>query len=320
MDLSDIEPEAGGQTGGPEQDEEDIAREIGRLKKQLNAVILVHNYQRSGVQDVGDFLGDSLGLARQAASTDADVIVFCGVYFMAETAYMLSPEKKVILPDLNAGCPLADMAEACDVAEMKKKYPGAEVVCYVNSSAEVKAVSDYCCTSSNAVEVVKAVGSDQVIFIPDKNLGSYVAERVDKEVITWNGFCVTHECIGVEDIEARLKEHPRAEVIAHPECRPEVQAVSQHICSTSKMSEAARNSEAVEFIVATESGMLYPLRKAVPGKSFYAPVKDPLCPNMKLITLPKVLKALRGMGPEVTVPEDIRVRALGAVERMLSLG
>ncbi|MBN2168764.1 MAG: quinolinate synthase NadA [Actinobacteria bacterium] len=320
MDLSDIEPETGGKAGGPEQDAENIVREIGRLKKEFNAVILVHNYQRPEVQDIGDFLGDSLGLARQAASTDADVIVFCGVYFMAETAYMLSPEKKVILPDLDAGCPLADMVEAEDVLELRSKYPDAEVVCYVNSSAEVKAVSDYCCTSSNAVEVANAVESDRVIFVPDKNLGAYVAERVNKEIIAWNGFCATHERIEVEDIEARLEEHPRAEVIAHPECRSEVQDMADHICSTSRMSQAAADSEAREFIVATETGMLYPLRKELPDKSFYAPVKEPLCPNMKLITLPKVLKAMRAAGPEVRVPEDIRVKALRAVERMLSLG
>jgi quinolinate synthase len=301
-------------------DEAAVAEQVLKMKDERNAVILVHNYQRPEVQDIADFTGDSLGLSREAARTDAEIIVFCGVHFMAETAYILSPDKTVLLPEMRAGCPMADMADAADVARAKEEHPAAVVVSYVNTSAAVKAVSDYCCTSANAPQIVASVDGDEVLFVPDRNLAAYVAARVDKKIIPWNGFCPTHEKISAQHIKDALVEHPGAEVIAHPECREEVLALADHIRSTSGMLAAALESSASDFIVATESGMLYPLSNAAPEKNFYSPVEEPLCPNMKLTTLSKVLWALQTLEPMVTVPEEIRVRALGAVERMLALG
>ncbi|MHB8894205.1 MAG: quinolinate synthase NadA [Candidatus Geothermincolia bacterium] len=301
-------------------DEEAVAEQVLKIKEERNAVILVHNYQRPEVQDIADFTGDSLGLSREAARTDADVIVFCGVHFMAETAYILSPDKIVLLPEPGAGCPMADMADAPDVVAAKEANPGAVVVSYVNTSAAVKAVSDYCCTSANAPEIVSSVEGDRVLFVPDRNLAAYVASRVDKEIIPWNGFCPTHQNITAAHIRKAREEHPAAEVIAHPECRTEVLELADHVRSTSGMLSAALESSSEEFIVATESGMLYPLSKAVPDKRFFWPDVEPICPNMKLTTLSKVLWALQTLEPRVTVPEDIRVRALRSVERMLALG
>jgi quinolinate synthase len=297
-----------------------IAEQVLKVKRERNAVILVHNYQRPEVQDIADFTGDSLGLSREAARTEADVIVFCGVHFMAETAYILSPHKVVLLPEVRAGCPMADMATAQDVLKAREEHPRAVVVSYVNTSAAVKAVSDYCCTSANAAQVVQAVEGDEILFFPDRNLARYAAAQVDKRVIPWNGFCPTHEYITAEQVMQALGEHPEAEVIAHPECRPEVLAIAHHVRSTSGMLNAAVASSAEEFIVATESGMIYPLSKAAPEKKFYTLPEEPLCPNMKLTTLSKVLWALQTLEPSVTVPKDIRVRALQAVERMLALG
>jgi quinolinate synthase len=251
-------------------DEAAIAEQVIKMKEERNAVILVHNYQRPEVQDIADFTGDSLGLSREAARTEAEVIVFCGVHFMAETAFILSPDKTVLLPEMRAGCPMADMADAADVARARDENPDAMVVSYVNTSAAVKAVSDYCCTSANAVQVTRAVASDRVLFVPDKNLAAYVASQVDKEIIAWGGFCPTHENITAQHIELAKIEHP--------------------------------------------------LANAAPEKSFFSPAAEPLCPNMKLTTLSKVLWALQTLEPRVTVPEEIRVRALGAVERMLALG
>jgi quinolinate synthase len=301
-------------------DEAAVAEQVLKIKEERNAVILVHNYQRPEVQDIADFTGDSLGLSREAARTEADVIVFCGVHFMAETAFILSPDKIVLLPEMHAGCPMADMADAADVVRVKMENPDAVVVSYVNTSAAVKAVSDYCCTSANAPEIVRSVAGDRVLFVPDRNLAAYVASQVDKEIIPWDGFCPTHERITAEHILQAREEHPAAEVIAHPECRTEVLEIADHIRSTSGMFKAAAESSAEEFIVATESGLLYPLSNALPEKRFYSPAEEPLCPNMKLTTLSKVLWALQTLEPRVTVPEEIRVRALGAVERMLALG
>lgn len=297
-----------------------VAEQVLKIKEERNAVILVHNYQRPEVQDIADFTGDSLGLSREAARTDAEIIVFCGVHFMAETAYILSPDRIVLLPELAAGCPMADMADAADVVRAKEANPDAVVVSYVNTSAAVKAVSDYCCTSANAPEIVRSVEGDRVLFVPDKNLAAYVASKVDKEIIPWSGFCPTHENITADHIRRAREEHPAAEVIAHPECRPEVVALADHVRSTSGMLSAALESSAPEFIVATESGMLYPLSNAAPEKRFFSPAVEPLCPNMKLTTLSKVLWALQTLEPRVTVPEEIRLRALGSVERMLALG
>lgn len=301
-------------------DDQAIAEQVLKIKRDRNAVILAHNYQRPEVQEIADFTGDSLGLSREAARTDADVIVFCGVHFMAETAFILSPGRIVLLPDTRAGCPMADMATERDVVEERRRHPGAEVVSYVNTSAAVKAVSDYCCTSANALQVVNAVQSDEVIFTPDRNLAAYVAARTDKKIIPWNGFCPTHEEITAGQVERARLEHPGAEVMAHPECRPEVLALADHIKSTSQMLDVAASSESKEFVVATESYMVYPLRKAAPDKEFHALPGEPLCPNMKLITLSKVLCALQTLEPRVTVPEETRARAMRAVERMLLIG
>lgn len=301
-------------------DDLEIAEQVLKVKRERNAVILVHNYQRPEVQDIGDFTGDSLGLSREAASTEAEVILFCGVHFMAETAYILSPHKIVLLPEMRAGCPMADMASSPDILKAKEEHPRALVVSYVNTSAAVKAESDYCCTSANAARVCEAVDGDEILFVPDRNLAAYVASLVDKRIIPWNGFCPTHEFITVEQVMRALEEHPGAEVIAHPECRQEVLAVAHHVRSTSGMLNAVVTSAADEFIVATESGMLYPLSNAAPGKKFHTLLEEPLCPNMKLTTLSKVLWALQTLEPRVTVPEDIRVRALRSVERMLALG
>lgn len=299
-------------------DEQVLVERIMALKEKRNAVILAHNYQRPEVQDIGDFVGDSLGLARQAAETDAEVIVFCGVHFMAETASILCPGKTVLLPDIHAGCPMADMADARNVRRMKEQNPRAAVVSYVNTTAAVKAVSDYCCTSSNAVEVVRRVDAQEIIFVPDRNLARYVEERVeDKVFFPWNGYCHVHQGIRAEHILKALEEHPGARVIAHPECTGEVLALADHISSTSGMVDAAHTSDAEEFVIATEAGMIHPLSKALPHKRFHPPTVEPLCPNMKLITLSKVLKSLATLAPRVDVPEGIRAGALRAVERML---
>ena len=299
---------------------EELKKRILELKERRRAVILVHNYQRPEVQDIADFTGDSLGLAQKAAQTDAEVIVFCGVHFMAETASILNPDKVVLLPDLEAGCPMADMADAASVLEFRREHPRAAVVAYVNTTAEVKAVSDYCCTSSNAVKVVRAVQEEEIIFLPDRNLARYVASQLEgKRIIPWDGYCPVHQEITAEQVREALRAHPGAEVIAHPECTREVIELAHHVRSTSGMVEAARNSPAREFVVATEEGMLYPLSRALPDKTFHKPVGEHICPNMKLITLSKVLRSLETLEPRVEVPRETRERALTAVERMLRL-
>lgn len=320
MTHHDIQAEKTGPVPELLLDDAALAARIARLKEERNAVILAHNYQRPEVQDVADITGDSLGLSREAARTAADVIVFCGVHFMAETAFMLSPAKTVLLPEMEAGCPMADMVDSTEVARLKAEHPRAVVVSYVNTTAAVKAESDYCCTSANAPEVVAAVDSDEVLFLPDRNLGAWVAGQVDKRVILMDGYCPTHDRITAEHVLLSKELHPRAEVIAHPECRSEVLELADHVRSTSGMLDAARDSGAGEFIVATESGMIHPLSKAAPDKKFYPPEPEPVCPNMKLITLSKVLWSLETMAPVVRVPEDIRLRGLEAVERMLALG
>jgi quinolinate synthase len=302
-------------------DREELVERITALKLERNAVILAHNYQRPEVQDIGDFVGDSLGLAQRAAETEADIIIFCGVHFMAETASILNPHKIVLLPDIEAGCPMADMVDPEGLREERERHPDAAVVAYVNTTAAVKAGSDYCCTSANAVELVKAIDDEEIIFIPDGNLARYVASKVEgKTIFPWRGFCHVHQGISADHIKEALKEHPNAEVVAHPECTTEVIDMADHVRSTSGMVQAARDSQAKEFIMATESGMLHPLSKAVPDKAFFAPANQPLCPNMKLITLSKVLRSLESLEPRVEVPEEIRVRALVTVERMLELG
>ncbi|RJQ52649.1 MAG: quinolinate synthase NadA [Actinobacteria bacterium] len=297
-----------------------ITNEIERLRVQRDAVILAHNYQRPEIQDIADFVGDSLGLSRRAAETDAEVIVFCGVHFMAETASILSPGKTVILPDLAAGCPMADMITAGGLREMKKEHPGLPVVCYVNSSAEVKAESDVCCTSANAESVALAVDGDELIMVPDRNLAAHVASRTGKRVIPWQGFCPTHERIAAGQILSLKEAHPSAVFVAHPECRPEVLALADEITSTSGMYRYVSETGASEVILGTEVGIGYGLSRENPGKRLYFPSDDTVCPNMKRITLEKVAASLRDLGPVVSVPERIRNRALKAVERMVEVG
>ncbi|MDD4179378.1 MAG: quinolinate synthase NadA [Candidatus Margulisbacteria bacterium] len=299
-----------------------LADKINKLRKERKAVILAHNYQRPEVQDIADYVGDSLGLSIQAAKTKADVIVFCGVHFMAETAAIISPNKKVFMPDPNAGCPMAEMIDVPRLLNLKAGYPKAKVVCYVNSSAEIKAESDICCTSANAVKIVQSIkDADEIIFVPDKYLGSYVASKVkDKKVILWQGFCPTHANILPEHILAAKKLHPQAKVIVHPECRPETIALADAALSTEGMLKFARETGAKEIIVGTETGMIYRLQKENPGKSFYPVFDRAICPNMKLTTLEKILWSLEDLKTEVKVPKEIADRARSAIEKMLAVG
>ncbi len=294
--------------------------EIRELAREKQAVILAHNYQRPEVQDVADILGDSLWLSRQAAATDARMIVFCGVHFMAETAAILAPDRPVILPEPQAGCPMADMVDVEGLERLKAAHPQAAVVSYVNTTAAVKAVSDICCTSANAVRVVETIPRDQeIIFTPDRNLGAWVAKQTGREMILWPGFCPTHELIEVEDVERARAAHPGAKVVVHPEARSEVAAVADAVESTSGMIRFCREDPAEEFIVGTETGMIYRLSQDVPGKRFYPVTKMAVCPNMKLTTLEKVRDALRAEGPVVSVAPEVRQQALQAVLRMIEV-
>jgi quinolinate synthase len=297
---------------------EELLQKIAALKKSRNAVILVHNYQLGEVQDIADFVGDSLELSQKAAKTNADVIVFCGVHFMAETASILCPDKVVLLPDIHAGCPMANMITASALRETKKQHPGAKVVCYVNTPAAVKAESDICCTSANAVEIVRKFPvSQEIIFVPDQYLGSWVESQLGREMILWPGFCPTHARIIAQDIIRLRKEYPKAKVIAHPECRPEVKAVADFVLSTGGMMKFARETSAREIIVGTEIGLLYRLRKENPDKKFIPVTEQAVCPRMKLTTLESVLASLENMTHQVKVPERIRIKAKLAVDRML---
>jgi quinolinate synthase len=300
-----------------ENKDADLVGKISVLKKKRNAVILVHNYQLGEVQDIADFVGDSLELSQNAAKTAADVIVFCGVHFMAETASILCPDKVVLLPDINAGCPMANMITAQRLRAKRKEHPQAVVVCYVNSSAEVKAESDICCTSANAVEVVESLGARDILFIPDQYLGHYVSARTGKKMILWPGFCPTHVRIKPERIKELRQEYPQARVVVHPECTPDVIALADEVASTSGMCRYARRDDVKEMVVGTEVGLIHRLRKENPGKRFIPVSEQAICPNMKLITLEKVLWSLEEMSPEVKVPHEIRVRAIAAVDRML---
>lgn len=297
----------------------DLPHRIQDLKRRRNAVILVHNYQRSEVQDIGDFIGDSLELSRQAAEAPADVIVFCGVHFMAETASILCPDKVVLLPNIGAGCPMADMINAEELIKLKQKSPSARVVCYVNSTAEVKAESDICCTSANAVRVVQSLGEGEIIFVPDQFLGKYVESKLNRDMILWPGYCPTHVKIKPDDILQLKEQHPGSISLVHPECRPEVTAVADEVLSTGGMIRFVKQSEAEIFIIGTEREIIYRLQKENPGKKFIHASPKAVCPNMKKITLQHVLSSLEELKPEVKVPEDIRLKARKAVDRMLSI-
>ncbi|HEX79323.1 MAG TPA: quinolinate synthase NadA [Dehalococcoidia bacterium] len=296
-----------------------MADKIQSLKRERRAVILAHNYQLGEVQDIADFVGDSLELSQIAAESKAEVIIFCGVRFMAETASILCPDKKVLLPEASAGCPMADMATAKEMRRKKKELPQAVVVCYVNSTAEVKAESDICCTSANAVEVARSLDNEQVIFVPDRFLGHYVSTKVKKQFFLWNGFCPTHVRISPEDIMRLKNEYPEAKVVVHPECRPEVISLADEALSTGGMCRYARRDDVEQMVVGTEIGMLYRLKKENPQKRFILASEQAICPDMKLITLEKVLHSLETMSPEVRVPDDIRRRAKVAVDRMLEV-
>lgn len=324
-------------------DIEAVREEILKLKKERNALILSHNYQRDEVQDIADFVGDSLELSRVAAAKECDVIVFCGVHFMAESASILSPQKTVLLPESDAMCPMASMVEVgaprqvmkafagyetqptflfsheFTLRDMKARYPGVPVVAYVNTTAAVKAESDICCTSANVVKVVESLPDAKVICIPDKNLSAWAAKNTNKEIIAWDGFCHVHDRITKIDVLKAREAHPGALLMAHPECRLEVLELADHVTSTSGMLRFAHSSEAKEFIVGTEVGLMHRMRNENPGKVFYPLRKDMICPNMKRTTLASVLAALKDMKNIIKVPEDIRIPAKRALDRMLEI-
>jgi quinolinate synthase len=293
---------------------------IKQLKKNRNAIILAHNYQRADVQDAADFVGDSFGLSQKAVASGADVIVFCGVDFMAESAAILNPEKTVLMPELNAQCPMAAMITPELLRQEKEKYPDAAVVCYVNTPASVKAESDICCTSSNAIKVVDSLEEKDIIFVPDKNLALYVAAHTKKKIIPWNGYCPTHHLILAGDILLEKEEHPEAEVLVHPECRQDVISLADKVLSTEGMLKYARLSASKEFIVGTEIGLLHRLSKENPDKTFIPATSYAVCPNMKMLTLQSIIRALERNEHVIKIPENIRIKAKLALDRMLDVG
>ncbi len=295
----------------------DYKEKIKELKNEKNAVILVHNYQRGEVQNIADYLGDSLDLSRKANSTDAEMIVFSGVRFMAETAKILSPEKKVIMPREEAGCPMANMITPDDVLNLRKKHPNAKVVSYINTNADIKAVTDVCCTSANAVKVVKNIDADEIIFIPDKNLGSYVKRFVDKKIILWDGFCYVHDRISKEEVLSAKGKFPEALLLVHPECSPEVIDIADKVLSTSGMIDFAKKSSAKSFLIGTEEGILYRLKKENPEKEFLRAGKAIICSDMKLTRQEDVYLALKEEKYEITLPNDIIKASRKALEEML---
>ena len=297
-----------------------LKAEIRDLLKRRNAILLAHNYQRDEVQEIADITGDSLGLSQEAAKTAADVIVFCGVHFMAESASILSPGKTVLLPREDAGCPMADMITGPDLAAYRKGHPDAVVVTYVNSTAGVKALSDVCCTSGNAVNVVRSIPAGKEIFmVPDRNLAHYVRKISGRPLTWWDGYCPTHERLTVAAVVKAKEAHPEALLVVHPECPPEVVEMADAVLSTAGMYGYCRRSPAKEFIVGTEMGILYRLRKENPGKRFHIASRTLICPNMKLTTLEDVRDSLASMSPVIRVPEDIRVRAKAALDAMLAV-
>ena len=300
--------------------ESGLTDKIMNLKEKRNAVILAHNYQLGEIQDIADFVGDSLELSQNAAKTDASVIVFCGVHFMAETASILCPDKTVLLPDINAGCPMANMISDEELRKEKRKHRKATVVCYINSTAAVKAESDVCCTSANAVKVIESLNAKEILFIPDQYLGHYISTKTGKKMIFWPGFCPTHARILPEHIARLRREYPEAKIVVHPECKPGVIALADEVLSTGGMIRFARSEDFREMVVGTEIGIIYRLRKENPGKRFIPVSEQAVCPNMKLITLEKVLWSLEEMAPEIKVPEKIRLKAKEAVDKMLEVG
>jgi quinolinate synthase len=296
-----------------------IHDEILRLKEDRHAIILAHNYQIADVQDIADLTGDSLELSRAAATMDGNVIVFCGVDFMAETAAIISPEKTVLLPAQDACCPMADMITADELKLVKSRHPEAAVVCYVNTTAEVKAESDICCTSSNAVKVVNSLQEDKVIFVPDRNLGLYTQRFTHKEILPWEGFCTVHDRITPDHMRKAHDLHPEAVILVHPECRPEVIDLADHVASTSGIIRYVCNSSEKEFIIGTEVGILHRLIRECPTKKCYPLSQAAICTNMKKTDLIKVRNSLIALQPRITVPEEVAHRARRAIERMLAV-
>ncbi len=300
-------------------EDQDLIERINELKEQKNAVILVHNYQRPEIYKVADYIGDSYGLSKKATQTTANIIVFCGVDFMAESAYILNPKKTVLIPTKMANCPMAAMVDVEGLRELKAKHSKAAVVSYVNTTAEVKAESDICCTSSNAVKVVNSLEEDEVIFVPDSNLASYVKRHTNKKIILWKGWCYVHRKFSPEGLRQAKTLHVDAKVLVHPECIPEVVDLADEICSTTGMINYVKQSQDKKFIIATEIGMLERLKRMFPEKIFFQAPPGGTCIQMKKITLPLVLEALEKEQFKVTVPEDIRVRAKNALDRMLNV-
>ncbi len=303
----------------------DLFAAIRELKKDLNAIILAHYYQDSDIQDIADYIGDSLGLSQKAASTNADVIVFAGVHFMAETAKILNPDKLVLLPDLEAGCSLADSCTPKEFKAFKEAHPGHLVISYINCTAEIKAMSDIICTSSNAVKIVNQIPQDQpIIFAPDRNLGRYVAEQTGRDLVLWQGSCIVHETFSEKKIVQLQMQHPEAEIIAHPECEPAVLNHAKYIGSTTALLKYSQQSQSSTFIIATEPGIIHQMEKAAPDKKFIpAPAMNNCacneCPYMRLNTLEKLYLAMKNKKPEITLAEDIRIAALKPIQRMLEM-
>ncbi|SNT01759.1 quinolinate synthetase [Anaerovirgula multivorans] len=300
--------------------DQEMIQEINQLRREKKAVILAHNYQVPEIQDIADVVGDSLKLSQEAAKTNADIIVLSGVHFMAESVKILSPDRKVLLPVYDAGCPMADMIDVEKLRKFKEENPNVPVVCYVNSSAEVKAESDICCTSSNALKVVKSVHSDKVLFIPDKNLGDYIDRQLpEKQVISWQGFCITHHRVKTTEIDAVRQQHPEASILVHPECAPEIVEKADFIGSTSEIIKYATESDGKTFVIGTEMGVLHKLRKNNPHKKFYLLSPALVCFNMKKTTLRDIYLALLNEEKEILVEEEVRLRALNSLKRMLEI-
>jgi quinolinate synthase len=292
---------------------------IAELKKELDAIIVAHNYQRPEVQDIADFTGDSLELARKCAEVKAETIVFCGVHFMAETAAILNPSSRVLLSHPEAGCPMADMIDVETLRQWKEKYPNAAVVAYVNTTAAIKAESDFCCTSANGVAVVNAAPNEEIIFVPDQNLGHYVSTKTSKKIILYPGFCHVHDRITATQVRLAKQRYPKAKVLVHPECRPEVIDLADAALSTSQMLRYAKQSNEKTFLIGTEEGILHPLRKENPGKEFHIITSDFICADMKKTTLEAVVETMETKRNVVTVPEEVRIRAKQAIDRMLAI-
>ena len=299
---------------------QELIENIAELKIQRNAVIVAHNYQIDDVQEIADIVGDSFALSRYCAQSPYEVIVFCGVHFMAESAKLLSPEKTVLLPEIDAGCPMAEMVTAEALREEKKKYPNAAVVCYINSTADVKAECDICCTSSNAVKVIRSLSQEEIIFVPDCNLGSYVAKMVpEKRIILWKGFCATHHRIKPDEVKKVKELHPDAVLLVHPECKPEVVDLADFAGSTKQIIDYAASSKETKFIIGTEMGVMYKLKKDNPEKQFFLLSPGLVCPNMKKTTLQSIYEALKEMKYNIVLDEKLRLRARMPLDRMLQV-